>query len=229
LRTSGTIVEFPFDLVYDGQPFVYGENNAGPNGAVIVPLNVRFFISNVALLRAGADPLPVDVVTAAGVPQPYGVYFFNAEEAESQTMRVLAPAGSYTGITFLLGLTDACNSGNSSRRPPLTDASQMYWGFPLGYLFLRYEGRDTPAGAAGLPPVEIHMGGLPGALFAPTMRVDGALSVPAANASPFRKALHLVMDQVFLGATTEIDPPNGDPGVRLEKNAAHFALFSFGS
>jgi hypothetical protein len=168
-------------------------------------------------------------VGTAGKPSPYGIYFFNAEEPETHTMRVLAPAGAYTGITFLLGLTDACNRGTSSRHDPLTDASQMYWGLPLGYLFLRYEGRDTPAGQAGLPPVEIHMGGLPGALFAPLMRVDGSLTVPADGASSISKAIHLVMEQVFLGATTEVDPPNADPGVRLLKNAGHLPLFSFGS
>ena len=229
LRTSGTVVEFPFELAYNGQPFVYGEPNAGPGGATIVPLNVRFFVSQVALLRAGAEPLPVDIVSDAGVPQPYGIHLFNAEEPATTTMRVLAPAGSYSGITFLLGLTDACNSGNSSRRAPLNDASQMYWGGPLGYLFLRYEGRDTPAGQAGLPPVEIHMGGQPGALFAPLMRLDGALTIPVAGAGPYHRPIHVVMDQVFLGASTETDPPSSDPGARLEMNAGHLPLFTFGS
>ena len=229
LRASGTLVEFSFDLVYIGQAFVYGEPNAGPSGATIVPLNVRFFVSQVALSRAGADPLPVDIVSDAGVPQPYGIHLFNAEERATTTLRVLAPAGAYTGLTFLLGLTDACNSGNSSRRSPLNDASQMYWGFPLGYLFLRYEGRDTPAGQADLPPVEIHMGGVPGILFAPRMRLDGALTIPSAGAGPYRKGIRVVMEQIFLGATTETDPPLGDPGARLEMNAGHLPLFTFGS
>lgn len=223
------MVEFPFDLVYNGKSFVYGENNPGANGGFVVPLNVRFFISDVVLSRSGADPVPVDIVGADSKPVPYGIYFFNAEELESHTMRVLAPAGSYTGMTFVLGLTDACNRGNSSRHDPLTDASQMYWGGPLGYLFLRYEGRNSLAEQTSPPPVEIHMGGLPGSLFAPLMRVEGSLTVPEAGGASASKAVHLVMDQVFLGATTEIDPPNGDPGVRLLKNAAHLPLFVFGS
>jgi len=235
-RTAGTIAEFPFDLVYNRQGFIYGDANAVPGGTV-VPLNVRFFVSDVMLLRAGAEPpLPVDIVTEAGVPQPYGVHFFNAEDPSSRVMRVLAPPGAYTGITFLLGLADVCNSPIAAGRvAPLSDASQMSWGPPFGYLFLRYEGRNSPSNVPGVPSM-IHMGGYPRVLFAPRMRVDGALSIPEGGPGSFSKSMQLAMDQVFLASTTDttattgVLPPGEAAAVgdHLFANAGKFQLFVFG-
>ncbi len=250
LRTSGTILELPFDLFLEDQPFVYGEPNALAAGGSLIPLNVRFYVSEVALLRAGAEPVPVDIVTATGMPQPYDLHMFNAEDVASRTVRVLAPAGTYTGITFLLGLNPACNQGNPGNRlPPLTDTSQLTWPHlpGIGYLFLRYEARLDPttgadasasddggAGATGIPyPLVIHMGGDPRVPSAPVIRLDASLSVPTTGS--VSKTVRLIMDQVFKGATTEVDLTGfiGLPGVeviageRLRRNAPGLQLFVF--
>jgi hypothetical protein len=177
------------------------------------------------------------VVTAAGVPEPYDVHLFNAEDDSSRALRMLAPPGTYTGVEFILGLNSACNTSSMAGRvPPLTDTSQMTWG-PLGYLFLRFEallssiGPPPDGGAA--PPMAIHMGGAPGTLFAPVIRVEGALSVPAG--APVTRSLRLAMEQIFVGATTENDVtaaplPGGEVinGERLRKNAPGLPLFTFG-
>ena len=238
LRTSGTIVELTIDPVLGGQPFVYGEPNrlgADVTGTV-TPLNFRFYVSQVRLLTA-AGSVPVDVVTAAGLPEPYDVHLFNAEDDSSRALRVLAPPGTYTGIEFILGLNSACNTSNMAGRvPPLSETSQMTWG-PLGYLFLRFEallssiGPPPDGGAA--PPQAIHMGGSPGTLFAPVVRVEGALSVPAG--ATVTRSLRVVMEQIFAGATMEADVttaplPGGEVinGERLRRNAPRLPLFTFG-
>lgn len=239
LRTSGTILELTIDPVLGGQPFVYGEPNLSPTGGTITPINFRFYVSEVRLLAAGGGVVPVDIVTAAGSPQPYGVHFFNYEDASSRALRVLAPPGTYTGIDFALGLSGPCNTSTfEARNPPLSSTSQMTWPPPFGYLFLRYEALLTTgaqaADAGAGPPRAIHMGGFPKVLAAPAIRVDGSLSVPAGGA--VTRSLQVVMDQIFLGANTPVDL-TGVPlapgeevtaGERLRQNAPGLQLFTLG-
>jgi hypothetical protein len=138
---AGTVLEFPIDLTLGGAPFVFAEANPVPGGGTLTPLGMRFYVSNVALLRDGVEPLPVDVVTSSQGVAPYGVHFFNAEDTASATLRVLAPAGEYTGITFLWGLAQPCNTVHSAGAgEPLSATSGMSWPH-TGFLFFRYEGR----------------------------------------------------------------------------------------
>lgn len=236
-RTTGTILELPFRLSLGDAPLVFGESNPLPGGGTVTPLNVRYYVTSVALLRAGGEPVAVDLVTAAGAPLPYGIFLFNAEDAAAQTARVLAPPGAYTGVTFRLGISDVCNAGVVfDKNPPLTHTSQLTWphGFG-GYLFLRYEGRTegiSPSSSDKAPPPAIHMGGQIGIESALLVQLDGALNVPATG-SPI-KVVRLMMDQVFRGAVTPYDgPETGFPGAeiqageRLRHAAAALRLFTF--
>ena len=239
LRTSGTILELTIDPMLGGQPFVYGEPNrlAANETGTVTPLNFRFYVSQVQLLTAGGGAVAVDLVTAAGVPQPYDVHLFNAADASSRALSVLAPPGTYTGVGFILGLNSACNTSSMAGRvPPLSETSQMTWG-PLGYLFLRFEALlssiGVPADGGAAPPAAIHMGGSPGTLFAPVIRVDGALSVPAG--APVTRSLRVAMEQIFVGATMDVGAISvalpGDEvinGERLRQNAPSLPLFTFG-
>ena len=166
LRSAGTILEMPINLVYQGTPFVYGEPNSLPGGVTVTPLNVRFYLSAIELLTASGGSVPVDVVTTSGTVQPYGLFLFNAEDAGAQTLRVLAPPGAYTGVKLAVGIGPACNAGpTAGRNFPLSDASQMTWPHLAGHLFLRYEGKIVVADGSGdagafvaIPPM-VHMGG----------------------------------------------------------------------
>jgi hypothetical protein len=225
---SGTVIELPIELTFGGSPLVFAETNPLPGGGTLTPLGVRFYLSEVALLRDGADPLPVDIVTSTGTVAPYGVYFFNADDVTSTTLRVLAPMGEYAGITFLWGLEQSCNtrSGELSGAP-LSPTSQMTWPH-TGFLFFRYEGRtafpDPGSGGAGgaeadaeggagegggagdpasLYPSVIHMGGNLFEPLAPVIRLEGELSVPATG--PIQKELRVAVDEIFEGALADID------------------------
>jgi hypothetical protein len=228
--TSGTVLEMPIRLALEGKPLLFAEENAVAFGGTLTPLDVRFYVSEAALLRQDAEPLPVDIVTSDGAVAPYGVHFFNAEDVASTTLRVLAPAGEYAGITFLLGLAQPCNIRKPElSKAPLSATSQMTWPH-TGYLFLRYQGRysagtggasaggasaggastggastgGSSAGESDSPfPAVIHMGGNLFEALAPVIRIDAALSVPAGGA--LSKTLQLAMDQVFEGALSDVD------------------------
>jgi len=234
-RSQGSVLSLPLQLVMDGKPFVFGQPNALADGGSLVPLNLRFYISEVELLRAGGQAsIPVDVVTTSGVSEPYGVHFFNAEDGDSSTLRVLAPPGDYAGLSFALGIKLSCNQQTpASLTDPLTDSSQMTWPHTGGFLFLRYEGRSASAdggGSAGATsaheiPAAVHMGGNITQELVPRVTVPGALSLPMGGR--LEKSMSVVMDEIFKGATSNIDvsdvaigllsTPEAEAGERLRR------------
>ncbi|WP_193790786.1 MbnP family protein [Sorangium cellulosum] len=248
IRTEGAIVELAFELVLGGEPFLFGEPNVAPDGSTVTPLNVRFYVSHAALIGADGDLVPVDIVGPEGAATPYGVHFYNAEDPGSATLRLRAPAGSYEGVSFVWGLHQACNTSRPETNvAPLSEASQMTWPH-TGYLFLRYEGSVAPPaegeGGSGDPdgetatvPPAVHMGGNLAMDLAPRVEVRGALSVPASGSTG--KVVRVVLDEVFAGATADIDltgyvPPPGPvgdelyAGERLRRGLPDLTVFSFG-
>ena len=239
LRSGGATLALSFAPVLEGKPFVFGEPNALSSGAEVTPLNFRFYVSHVALLTAAGASVPVDLVSASGALEPYDVHLFNAEEPTSQVLRVLAPAGTYVGLSFTLGLDDACDSGApGDREPPLTDTSQLTWPHTQGYLFLRLETQvDTSAdaghdgGAPAIPPA-IHMGGTPGRLLAPRITVTGGLAL--STGAPTTRTVTVDVGALFAGAEADGDPatlatvlpfPEVLAGERLREHASGLTLF----
>lgn len=206
-RSQGTLLSLSILPVFSGKPFVFGQPNALADGSSVVPTNFRFYVSALQLLRSSGDPLAVDLVTASGEPEPYGVHLFNAEDDDSSTLRVLAPPGEYTGLSFLLGIKLSCNQQPPANlEEPLTDTSQMTWPHTGGFLFLRYEGRNNLAEAStsitGVP-TKIHMGGSIMEERVPRVTVSGALSVP--QSGQLEKKLSVSLDEIFGGASADID------------------------
>jgi hypothetical protein len=226
---------------------IFGQPNALPGGATLTPIDFRFFISNVGLIREDGSLTPVDLVSPTGALEPYGVHLFNAEDATSTAWNIRAKPGSYSGLELTLGLVDGCNAGDwSQRQAPLSAASQMTWALGFGYLFLVFEARiegaanpmdgGTPSNDAGLadPFPIIRMGGFPGLLFAPVVHLDGPLVVPMSG--PVLRHVRLDMQQVFDGAAS-MDPgvtPGPPPppvgglaeGEQLRRAAPRLALFA---
>jgi hypothetical protein len=217
LQAGGTVITFQTDPVLGGKAMIYGQPNALPGGGTLTPLNLRFFLSNVALVGGDGNLIPVDLVTPAGTLEPYGVHFFNAESAPSTAWSIRAPAGSYRGMSLTLGVSDACNANRNA----FPAESQLTWPPPFGYLFLRFEARvhglgldgGAPSGGidGGVEPVTaIAMGGLIGSLFAPIVHIDHLLTVP--ESGPIMRHLRFDMDQVFKGATANVDVSRAPPG-----------------
>src|SRR5262245_4655415 len=72
-RTQGTVLSLAVSPTLAGKPFSFGQPNAMADGASLVPLNFRFYISEVQLLPSSGEPIAVDLVTPAGDPEPYGL------------------------------------------------------------------------------------------------------------------------------------------------------------
>jgi len=208
LRAQGGVLSLVLTPTLAGQPFEFGQPNPLAEGGSLVPLNFRFYISQVELLPSSGGPVPVNLVTPTGDVEPYDVHLFNAEDDASATLRVLAPPGTYQGLSFALGIQLACNRQSpASMSEPLSDISQMTWPHTGGYLFLRYEGRYTAENGstearADVPPA-VHMGGNITQELVPRVTVSGALTIPASGT--LEERLIVDMSKIFAGATAKID------------------------
>ncbi len=231
---SGGVISFQTEFTLAAKPIRFGEPNKAADGSTMMPVNLRFFLSEVSLRTADGRKVPADLLNAAGASAPFGVILANAEDADSLKFRVRAAPGAYTGVSFVLGLTDACNHLNGAdRKNPLTDSSQMTWPPPFGYLFLRTEIAMIGPSGQTTGNRSIHMGGLPGRMFAPELTVPVSLSV--ANSATPSLRLRLSLDEVLKGADMPADlgefigPPgleDVEAGERLRLNATKVALFS---
>jgi hypothetical protein len=127
--------------------------------------------------------------------------------------QIAAPAGDYSGLSFLVGIPDACDGADSGRIPPLSAASEMTWPPPLGFLFLRYAGKLSAGAPADAVPAVIDMGGLHGHVFAPRIEVASDLSIAAAQTM----RLTVALDQLFRAA---VMPANLDEYARILASAS---------
>lgn len=207
-RTQGTVISLSIVPEFANQPFVFGQPNSLSSGGSLVPLNFRFYISELQLLPSSGPAIAVDLVNAAGEPEAYGVHLFNAEDEQTSRVRVLAPPGEYAGLSFALGLKLGCNQQSPAQLgEPLTDFSQMTWPHTGGFLFLRYEGRYTAADGSSLAPSDmppaVHMGGNITKELVPRVTAQAVFTAPATGV--LEKDLRVQVDELFAGATSDID------------------------
>lgn len=124
---------------------------ATPNGQAITLDFVRFFISNVALVKADGSEVPVPGVTltefkAGGEMQ--NVSIFKGD----------VPLGEYRGLRFDVGVPRNLNHLDAStQRTPLGLDSGMFWAWNPGYIFVRFEGKANLGNAQ--VPIALHVGG----------------------------------------------------------------------
>jgi hypothetical protein len=199
----------------------------------VTPSNVRFYVSELALLKEDGSPLPVDLVDSDGKPEPYGVHLVNFEEPSSLAIHTLAPGGNYTGATFTWGLNDECNA-SSGLGVPLSFDSQMMWPHLAGFLFLRYEAQWLASSPDALgPPSMIHMGGMVESISAPKARVDGGFSMPAEGDQA--RTIQMSFDEIFRAASSTEDVSDLPPffqtpevvaGERLRRAVPTLAVFT---
>jgi hypothetical protein len=227
------IVELTFAPVLAGKPLIVGEPNTAAGGQVL-PTDIRFYVSELSLMKGDGSVVPVDLVTPLGTAEPYGVHLVNFDEPQSAKIHVAAPSGTYAGARFTFGINDACNAGGTDRQPPLSVNSEMTWPHLAGFLFLRYEAQWTadPGATQAAPPGMIHMGGMVGRIAAPTATVAGSLSVQAGE-NPTR-TVQVSFDEIFRGASSTEDvsdvpipTPEVIAGERLRRAVPSLAIFEF--
>ena len=144
----GDPIELRFAAVVGDQPFECGTSYSGlGNGAELTPKDLRFYVHDVRLLREDGGEVPV-VLDDDGKWQNGEVALLDFEDGcgdmgnADLNDRILgvAPAGSYTGIRFKVGVPEALNHADASLAGAPLNLTSLFWNWNAGYKFIRIDG-----------------------------------------------------------------------------------------
>lgn len=136
----------PFEAKINGQPFRCGQSypNLGTAGTTASPQDLRFFLSDVKLVRTGTTE-PVPVTLTAGDMQSADMALMDFEDkAEGcregtvethTTLTGTAPAGTYDAIEMTVGVPATLNHGNPDLAAAPLLGSGLQWSWNSGYIF----------------------------------------------------------------------------------------------
>ncbi len=137
----------------------------GTPSTAVTPLDFRFYVSEVELVRADGTRAPLALVPD-GKWQLDDVALLDFENGAAgcasngtpdtnAVVRGIAAPGSYTGVRFVVGVPFAKNHGNQATAPSPLNLGQMFWSWRSGYKFLKIDGQ--PEADAG-PRFNLHLG-----------------------------------------------------------------------
>jgi hypothetical protein len=119
---------------------------------------LQYFISNIQF--TGIDNKQYIL------PQDSCYFFVQEDDSASQICNVHVPVNEYKSVSFIVGVDSMrCTSKINDRKGVLDpSATDMYWGWNSGYIFLKIEGISpaAPEDAAGLYKYRYHIGGFGG-------------------------------------------------------------------
>jgi hypothetical protein len=143
-------VELKINLRIGDQPLQFGQTYQTPQGQRYQINMVKFYISEVALVRPDGREVVVDGLVLADFKR-------DAPTQGVSVMRMEVPPGEYRGIRFNVGVPRELNHLDATtQQMPLGINSGMFWAWNPGYIFYRLEGTALlPDGNQGWV---IHMG-----------------------------------------------------------------------
>jgi uncharacterized repeat protein (TIGR04052 family) len=133
----------------------------GSRGSVVVPDDLRFYVSEVRLVRAdgGETPLALDDDRAW---QSQGVALLSwcadGRADLHDTVAGTVPAGDYRGVRFSLGVPDRLNHADATLAEAPLNVTGMFWSWQDGYKFLRLDMRTFAAANAQPTTWLVHLG-----------------------------------------------------------------------
>ncbi len=129
-----------------------GLGTTGENAEV---LDLRFYVSNIRLVNAGGEEVPL-TLEQDGKWQVQNVALLDFEDGTGKCSDAgnadvngeitgTVPDGSYNGILFDLGVPFDMNHDDLAAAPTPLNVSAMYWAWSIGYKFVRVD-LETEAG-----------------------------------------------------------------------------------
>ncbi|MFC7670545.1 MbnP family protein [Hymenobacter humi] len=126
-------VDIEFENVVGSAPLQLNNSTpyTTPAGDQFTVATLRYYISNIKLKKADGTEYV----------QPESYYLIDQERLASQRFTIAnVPAGTYTGLTFTLGV-DAARNVAGAQTGALAP-SDMFWDWTSGYIFTKLEGRS---------------------------------------------------------------------------------------
>jgi hypothetical protein len=149
---TGT-VKLEFKNKVDTAALVFGKNYVNAKGDTFKVSKFNYYISNIRLVKSDNS-----------VYSETNSYHMVKNSSPSSCIINLSgvPPGAYTSISFMLGVDSARNvSGAQSGDLDPAVASDMYWSWNSGYIFLKMEGTSPKSGEVS-KNLEYHIGGYGG-------------------------------------------------------------------
>jgi uncharacterized repeat protein (TIGR04052 family) len=154
----GSCPRLPITLNFQGQvgnqAFACGTiyNGIGTGSSQFIPSDFRFYVSNVKLITAAGDAVPLDL-DQDGIWQYQNVALLDFEDgtgpctgdgnsALNTSVHGSAPSGVYTSVQFDLGLPFAIDHGNVATAPSPLNFPKLWWSWQQGYRFLKVDTGD---------------------------------------------------------------------------------------
>lgn len=126
-----------------------GTAYATPAGETFSFSTLKYYVSNLKFTKSDG--------TEYAVPNSY----FLIDQATPATQHLAVtgvPAGTYTGVSFVVGVDAATTQADPLSLPGvLNPANNMYWPWATGHIFMKLEGTVTSASPAR--PLVCHIGG----------------------------------------------------------------------
>lgn len=142
-------VTLQFEGMVADEPFVCGQAyDLGSPATTMTPLDFRFYVSQVALIDADGNEVPL-ILQQDGKWQHQDVALIDFEDktgactngtVETRTEVIgSVPAGDYTGVKFTLGVPFNLNHVDSTLAPSPLNLTSMWWNWNFGYKFARID------------------------------------------------------------------------------------------
>jgi uncharacterized repeat protein (TIGR04052 family) len=153
-QTAGEPLRVRFAATVGGASVACGTkyDDIGTSKSTISLVDLRFYISNLRLLKADGSEQPV-ALTQDGLWQLDDVALLDFENGTGpcangteQTRDVVegqVPAGRYVGVRFDLGLPFDKNHREPTLQPSPLNLSRRFWSWNAGYKFMRMDIRST--------------------------------------------------------------------------------------
>lgn len=144
----------------------------GVAGAVARLRDLRLYVHDVRLVDVAGTEVPLEL-DQDGANQVEGVALLDFEDATGtcergtettrQVITGIAPAGSYRGLRFRLGVPQELNHIDVTGAPPPLDLSPLFWGWSDGRIFLSTSlAADNEAGGERVFQIQMASSGCVG-------------------------------------------------------------------
>jgi uncharacterized repeat protein (TIGR04052 family) len=172
-------VTLQFAAQVNGQSFECGKsyNNVGTTKSTITPSDFRFYVSEVSLINAKGEVVPVRLAQdGAWQLENIALLDFengtgpcrNGTSATNTAVRGNVPVGDYRGVQLTLGVPFGRNHGDPTVAPAPLNNTAMFWTWQGGYKFVKFDTASSgqpattapadPNGGGSASGFSVHLG-----------------------------------------------------------------------
>ncbi len=155
---AGLPLRIEISHVVGDAPLQFGNTYRTAAGDSWSAERLRYYLSNFRLRRADGSWF----VNPQSADSSRGYFLVDEADGASKQFQIgPVPAGSYSGLEFLVGV-DAARNGAGAQTGTLDPARGMFWTWNTGYIFFQFDGHSPQSGDAE-HALSYHVGGGGGA------------------------------------------------------------------